>query len=450
MEMHKQLFCEHSLMLGQVLWYLLKADYEISKRRGWSPKEVGENNINAFSKEVGRDEIYWWVFKKENNVDLLADRTAALLPFAQQLKESSKRLAENPPEEYDELLSLLRRFSDVHANGIAALHDYVKWLHERDVFAPSMLFNYRVWGSTRLADRSTCIDAEILNTTSLSDTDVRLLTLVAFGLVKRFGYTWDEAHRELSYEQYEAYEGSEDEWVPAPIPENRIAKRASYKAIHEVAIFFELIRNSLNNIQIEISKYRERTDFMASEAFWVRFIEKAAIEGKSEPMIWDFKETLDMWHIDKANIKAQKTVEFCEIIASLANGRGGVIIVGVTDAPPRKVIGIATDVKQLENRLKHVSKAVADHIEYDPSIVYLKQVSINDGVGSDHVCLVVAVAQSMDVVGVRDIQGRYSFPIRRETGLDRVDRETIWRAKFGIHHDNYDFITELIQYTKDG
>jgi hypothetical protein len=105
-----------------------------------------------FGKEVGRDEINWWVFKKEANLNELRQQTERALDAAQTLKKTTDALKDNRPETYEDLLAILRRFADHHAKEIVILHEYVRWLSARDVLAPKILFTYRVWVSTRMGD----------------------------------------------------------------------------------------------------------------------------------------------------------------------------------------------------------------------------------------------------------------------------------------------------------
>ncbi len=112
-----------------------------------------------FGREVGRDEINWWVFKKGPNLDELRQQTEKALGAAQTLKKAAEALKESRPETYEELLAILRGFADSHGKEIEVLHEYVRWLSIRDVLAPKILFTYRVWGSTRMGVRSVDVDA---------------------------------------------------------------------------------------------------------------------------------------------------------------------------------------------------------------------------------------------------------------------------------------------------
>jgi len=56
-------------------------------------------------------------------------------------------------------------------------------------------------------------------------------------------------------------------------------------------------------------------------------------------------------------------------------------------------------------------------------------------------CLVIAIEQTCETVSVKDKDGRFTYPIRQETGLARVTDDYIWRQKMHIKSDNFDFIS---------
>ncbi len=149
---HQELFSGYSLKLGQLHWYVLKADNELEKKRYTTNGK--EKNQTDLGKEVGSDEIHWWVFKKEDQIDELQRRTEQVLESAQRLKDDSERLStKNPPNKYEKLICALKEFCESHSNDINDLYNYVTWLNDRNVLAPSILFTYRVWGTTRRSDR---------------------------------------------------------------------------------------------------------------------------------------------------------------------------------------------------------------------------------------------------------------------------------------------------------
>ena len=153
-----------------------------------------------------------------------------------------------------------------------------------------------------------------------------------------------------------------------------------------------------------------------------------------------------MWHVNKNPERDKAKVTFGEDIAGFANASGGVLIVGITDK--REIVGIGGG-HELENRLKFASDVLAAHLEYPRTITRLQQVVVHDKHGSDKVCLLVVIAQACEPVGVNDGAGRYTYPIRRETGLTRVSRDEIFNPKRHMKSDNYDFLGELYRFVRE-
>jgi len=96
---NKTVFCPATLKLGELHWYILRASglmynkttIEIKLREGkLSP--IRQEHTD-FGKEVGRDEINWWVFKKEPDIEELKKQTTRALEATQKLKEASKLLS---------------------------------------------------------------------------------------------------------------------------------------------------------------------------------------------------------------------------------------------------------------------------------------------------------------------------------------------------------------------
>jgi hypothetical protein len=329
----------------------------------------------------------------------------------------------------------LRRFAEEHATEISTLRDYVLWLATRDVLAPKILFTYRVWGSTRMGDREPRFN---LGERPYKD-DIKRLTEIVLGLTSSIGLTvYFKAEYEIGADMYEMAEGTDFE-----IPVVKIVRRASGMAFDKCAEYFEFIRDSLRNILLDIDKFVEQRDFVNDDYFWREFIKKVTQTAKAEPLLWDCKETLTMWHVTKEPERTSAKVTFCEDVASFANARGGVLIIGVTDK--REIVGIGSG-RELENKLKFAAEVLAKHLEYPREICRLRQIIVPGKDGADKVCLVVVVAAACEPVGVNDGAGRYTYPVRRETGLTRVGRDEILGPRIHVKSDNYDFLRELYQF----
>lgn len=437
---HDKLFSGSSLKIGKIHWYILKADSEMERKR-YAEGESGEIVQTDFGKEV-RDEILWWVFKKEAQVEELWNRTNNTLSSVQKLKEDSFSLKKSCyPESYEELISKIKEFTESHSKEVDALYDYVVWLNKKDILAPSILFTYRVWGSTRLGDRTIKITA-----TTIDDEDpeiINITTEIALGLREGSKYTLDSVYTDISEEIYCSFEPEE---CPISVPKKELIFHTSREALDELATYFEFLRNSLRNILLDIEKYRIQTELLTKESFWRSFITKAMDDRRIEVQLWDFKETFEMWHLKRKD-KEEAEIKFCEQVAAFANAGGGVIIVGITDSPHRTIVGIG----DLENKLKSAKLVLNRHIKYNGEHIHFQQVMIRNSENKEKNCLVIVVAQTKGVVSVKDQSGKFSYPLRLETGLERVDRERIMNSKREreVLHDNYDFLSSLNKFIED-
>lgn len=450
---NEAVFCPATLKLGEMHWYILRASHEMYVKttvEKQADKRVGtltpiRLEDTEFGKEVGRDEINWWIFRKERNIQELQQQTARAFDAAQKLKEQSKLLRARKPTTYPELLETLRRFAEVHSAEIETLYGYVRWLESRNSLAPAILFTYRVWGSTRMGDRTVKLDER---ESQPSTGTVRRLTELILGLTNSLGTpVLFTAHYEVGSEIWERMADSEEGGSSEiTVPMDRVAHRASYMAFDEFAEYFQLIRDSLRNILLDIENFIGLRDLLNDDGFWRAFVEKAVQTKKIENQLWDFKETLKMWHTTTSQETERAKVSFAEDAASFANARGGVLILGVTDN--RQVVGIGTG-RELENRLKFASDVLSKHLEYGREITRLRQIVLRGEDGQDKTCLVVVISQACQPVAVHDGAGHYTYPVRRETGLTRVSRNDILDPKSHMKSDNCDFLGEIEQFVHD-
>ena len=151
---HDVLYSEAALLLGEIHWMILKATHAMDEKR-WNELPVGfakQYEDTDFGKEVGLDEIHWWIFRQEKDVDQLVRWSEEALKAVHTLQVAATRLRRMVPETYEELLGALRKFTDDHQKEIEVLHQYVTWLESRHPMA-SRIFYVSDWGSTRMADR---------------------------------------------------------------------------------------------------------------------------------------------------------------------------------------------------------------------------------------------------------------------------------------------------------
>ena len=85
--------------------------------------------------------------------------------------------------------------------------DYVTWLAKRHPMVPRILFTYRVWGSTRMADRDMDVDDDVTARSDLSK--LRALTEIVLGVRHRGWLVYEKVRGEIEYEIYESMDLSE-------------------------------------------------------------------------------------------------------------------------------------------------------------------------------------------------------------------------------------------------
>ena len=397
--------------------------------------------FTEFGEEVGLDEIQWWVFQKERNRPELLEKTKAVLPGAMSLEKNSAKLRKNNPESYKELLTSLRDFCDAHSSEINSLLDYVTLLQARDPRAPRILFTYRVWGSTRMSDRTVELPAD----DSPPEDFQKLLAEIVLGVRGAFRRKIDEIYTEIAYEMYESIDPEYESDIH--VPEGTLIERTASDVYNDCAVYFAEIRRSLRNIALDLEKFDEQRDLTESDAFWREFVTKAIQWKGTERQLWDFKETLSMWHIPDAAAKEAAKVEFGEDVAAFANTTGGVLIVGVTNKT-REIVGVSASRSDLENRLKFATDVIARIVERGASITKVRHVPIEAN-GESKVVVLVLVAQSRKAVGVDNGGGKYSYPVRRETGKTLVSRDEAGASKRFLKSDSYDFLKSLATFVQE-
>ena len=440
--------------LGRVHWYLAKAAAE-QKARYYErlADEPGCDSdgslfkpsrpLSELGKEIGRDEINWWVFKRESDLHELKRRTSGILQHADVLKTATEKLRINQRKytRYIDVLATLRDFLDAPGGDISELERYVQWLYDRDHLAPTILFTYRVWGSTRLSNRTCSVAAP-----SISDEDsvvIDRLAEIALGLWTQDSYTFDHAWRDVSYERYEGQDPEHPTRIH--ISETNVSPHAVADILTELADYFRCLRDSLRNILIDIDKCESQRGLLSSDSFWRNFILAAAQSPKKESELWDFKKTLAIWQTNGKQ-KRNAVVRFAEHVVAFANAKGGILIVGVND--DRQIVGLANS-SRLESDLKYAREVLVRHARYDNDFVRQVQVPILRPSGDTVTCLVFVVAQTHGVVAVED-EGKYTYPVRAATGLIRRSYGDIATTKLHIMADNFDFVTnDIVQFVDE-
>jgi len=439
------LFSDATLVLGEIHWAVLKAARAMDRER-WDKvkREFGSQyEDTAFGKEVGMDEIHWWIFEKEPDVDELLAKTEEALSgtgLEKRFGETQGRRAGIVREIAFESQGLCGATSE-RSLRIARLRDVVC---QPPSHGPTHTLHVPCMGVSRMADRDMDVDNEETARSDMSK--LRTVTEIVLGLRHRGWLVYETVNGELAYEMYESMDPEEtpDDAVII-VPEQRVVRRTAYDVYENCATYFTETRDSLRNIIVDIRKFREQRELFQNDKFWREFILKACKAKTSEPQSWDFKETLTVWHVKNGEERRKAKVAFAEDVASFANTSGGVLVIGVNDK--REIVGIGEG-RELENRLKVAREVLAAHIDHDREIASFRQVVMGEK-SEEKICLVVVISQACKPVGVSDGKGRFSYPVRRETGISRVSREDVPVGKLHLKSDNRDFMRELAQFVRD-
>jgi hypothetical protein len=386
------------------------------------------------------DEINWWVFTQEHDIPTMRQKTAAALDAADVLKEETQKLRRRTYDSLDDLYQAYYEFAQSFDKEISTILEYTRWLHQRNELAPTILFNYRTWGSTRIANRT----VGIAPLSSADEKVIKKLTLIVLGLIYGNNSTIKIAQSELR--------GKLDvQGLPeVEVSTDDLAKKVAFIATYELAEYFEQLRDSLRNILLEIDKREAQERLVTSDNFWRTFISKAARSPKTEPKYWDFKQTLSMWHIKDEPLKSEKTQKFAELVAGFANNQGGVLLVGVTDDPPHKIVGLIGSSGEIENNMKYARNVISQHCSYDKDFVHFQQVNVPDEDGAYKLCLVIVIQQTVENLGVRNSDGKsFTYPLREEAGLVWKNQHTVGNHKIGTKSDNYKFLSILQQFVNE-
>jgi len=195
---------------------------------------------------------------------------------------------------------------------------------------------------------------------------------------------------------------------------------------------FKLIYEDLD---VDLTRIDEEKKLLSDPNFWAQIIDIVKDE-QFEAKYWDFKQTLDFWHVEDPQIKRKKKIEFVEKIASFGNTEGGAIVIGITDEIPRKIQGISID----ENKLNGLNKLILDLITPSVDFTRIQSITLKNDKNEDVICLCIIIAQTSKVLGVKHDNGTIKFVLRTTTGTEPVDPQVIKDKKKDIRRTNFNFI----------
>lgn len=435
---HDDLFSESVMLVGIIHDILATAERKIREKSTSIDSDTFVSLETAFGLEVGQDEILWWVEKKEQNLEELLEKTKFVIVHAQKLKKDSEEFKKtHTKEEYDVLIYKIRKFIDEHTSEVSSLRDYVQWLLSKDPLAPSIMFCYPGWGSSRIDDRRLGTEGRKIVD---EDSKIKKCAEIALGFGIQVGYTLGIVYWDVVREQLDSDEGIFNEHVP----KEYLLTRAENEIVDRFSDYFRGIRDSLRQIILRIEHKLEQNSFLFQESFIQSFVKKAKEPHRVENNLWDFKQTLEMWEITDQVPKEEAEFEICDQIGSYANSNGGILIIGIENTE-RKVIGLI----DLENKIQFLRQVISKYIQYGTDFLKIIQFSLNDSEGTEKQCLAIIIAQTKLPVTVQSKKGLTSVPIRLGTGKTRKSYEEVKETKKNVVRDNYDLAKLIEDFVSD-
>ena len=161
-----------------------------------------------------------------------------------------------------------------------------------------------------------------------------------------------------------------------------------------------------------------------------------------EDDLWDLKQTLDFWNRAGKTEKKEAKIKFCDQVTSFANTNGGLIIVGITNDDPKKIVGV----DNLEERVKQIKKVIRQFTKPSKDFIRCRNVLIEDINNQMKSCLIVAIKQTEEPILVNHLNDEYICKRRNNTETEIASYEEILRNKETINHANFDFFYYLKEF----
>lgn len=192
----------------------------------------------------------------------------------------------------------------------------------------------------------------------------------------------------------------------------------------------------------ETSEEQSMINLIFNRNLWKNFIRKnlKTVEGD----FWDFKQTLNLWQTKDKKTMTKSKLKLCRQVCSYANAKGGVIIIGVTDKVPRKIIGL----EDVENKKKNLHQVIHEYVtKFKPFFEVIDVNFFEDN--TIRTCLIIVIQQTKNVKQVYNKRdGAIYFSIREAAGtiknLSPDEVELLKEEKKSVNKNNYYFIKALI------
>ncbi len=194
-------------------------------------------------------------------------------------------------------------------------------------------------------------------------------------------------------------------------------------------------------MEIVLDEYEQDQIIFYNDLFWSKFIEKTL--NREEDQLWDIKLYYEMWKTPNPSVKEKKKLEFCEDVAAFANAEGGIIIIGITNEIPRKIVGL----EKIEEKMNSIPKLLSRITNLKLTTCVMRDILIKKENEYECRILVIIIPQTKNVTEVKGLDQNFSYPLRVGAGLIKSDFNTILESKKDIYRQNFKFIRKLFEFT---
>lgn len=195
-------------------------------------------------------------------------------------------------------------------------------------------------------------------------------------------------------------------------------------------------------MEIILDEYEQDQLIFYNDIFWDSFIKKAM--NREEDQLWDFKQYYEMWKAPNLTVKEKRKIEFCEEITAFANAKGGVIIIGITDKIPRKIVGL----EKIEEKKNSIPSILNKFTNLKLTTCIMRDILIQAENNEERRLLAIIIPQTKKVSHVKGLDQKFSYPIRVGAGLNKLDYDKILELKKNIIQPNFKFIHKLCEFSK--
>lgn len=176
------------------------------------------------------------------------------------------------------------------------------------------------------------------------------------------------------------------------------------------------------------------------DEFWVEFLNKVVANDVEENLFWDYKIDLSIRREMPIEAKQRQNQEILKDISAFANAESGLLIFGITDEKPRKIVGVANPERLAQTILDLVESRCENVFSIYPLIVPLKT---NSGTKT---CVLLLIPKTSEPIAVQDYRNNYPIYFIREGPSSRPIRnpkkvEILVNTKSEIAQNDFPVLT---------